>query len=370
MLKRMLFALPALALGLVALVGSGNTGAQAASTITVRAGGGATGYSVNEFLPRTVYVQPGDTVKWTFPWMEPHSVTFGVPAGDPTAPTGEANPSWEGTGFISSGLIFGGPTSTESYSVTFPKKGSYEYFCAIHPFMTGTVEVQTPDLGQPDNQASVDARGDALLTSSLNELKSVAAAMNAKPVAVTPKQGGGKKYTIDVSSSRDIQTGDVMQFFPASVNIAPNDEIEWVSNVHTPHNVALIPAGVDLNGPPPPGLENFDPFAQSFGIPANRVVTDPNALLIGQVFGLEFPTGTKFNLTFAKAGTYNYICLLHADQGMVGKINVGTQTAPGAPNTGTTPAQSPDGTSGMWLIIAAVIVVAGTTTGAFAVTRR
>jgi plastocyanin len=296
-------------------------------------------------------------------------VTFGVPTGDPTAPAGDANPSWSGSGFISSGLVF--DVNGKPYTVTFPKAGSYEYYCAIHPFMKGTVKVQTPDLGAPDNQASVDARGNALYTSAVNELKAVAASMKAKPLAVTPKAGGGKTYSISVSSSQDVQVGDVMQFFPASINISANDAIEWVSNVHTPHNVALIPPGVDPTGPPPPGLEDYDPFTSSHGVPADGKVSGPDALILSQVFGLDFPTGTTFSLTFPKAGTYKYVCILHAEQGMQGTINVGAAgAAPGAPNTGTSDPVGHDGTNGTWLIAGSLALVAASTAGAFAVARR
>src|ERR1044071_9201975 len=176
-MRKLLLALPALAIAVIAVFASTGQSEAAATTINVTGGGGAVGYTVILIGPATVYVQPGDSVKWTFPWLEPHSVTFGAPTGDPSVLVGGANPSYDGTGFISSGLVFGGPTSTDSYSVTFPKKGSFAYFCILHPLMKCTVVVQTPDLGTPDNQASVDARGAAAIDSALSQLKAVAAAM-------------------------------------------------------------------------------------------------------------------------------------------------------------------------------------------------
>ena len=55
---------------------------------------------------------------------------------------------------------------------------------------------------------------------------------------------------------------------------------------------------------------------------------------------------------------------------MVGKVNVGAQSAPGAPNTGSSMRMQPDGASGMWLIFGAIAMVAAASAGAFAVTRR
>lgn len=364
MFRKLLFVFPALVLGLAALAAPGS-GAQAATTITVKAGDGAPGYAVNLFAPGAVYVQPGDTVKWAFPWQEPHSVTFGIPAGDPSVLVGGANPSYEGTGFISSGLVFGGASSTETYSVTFPKKGTYAYFCILHPAMTGSVVVQTPDLGQPDNQASVDARGNAVITSAMSELKALAAASGAREASVTPKAGGGRKYTLMISSLRDSGVGDVQQFFPATASIAVNDSVEWVSNVRTPHTVSFGNPGDVAKLIPPGGGEAILNLPQS--IPAGGRY-DGTGIATSAVLGIGFPAGTKFELTFTKAGTYNYFCLLHADQQMMAKLTVGG--APGAPNTGTTPLVSPDGATGLWVIIGAMMLAAASTAGAFAVSRR
>ena len=367
MLRKLIFALPALVLGFVALGTVAGGHAQAATTINVKVGAGEPGYTVNLFAPGTVYIQPGDSVKWTFPWLEPHSVTFGVPAGDPSVLVGGANPSYEGSTFLSSGLVFGGPASTDSYSVTFPKKGTYDYFCILHPGMTAAVVVQTSDLGQPDNQASVDGRAAALVTSSMNELKALASASGATNVAVTPKQGGGKKYSLAISSLHDSAVGDVQQFFPKAVTIAVNDTIEWSSNVHTPHTVSfgnpadiakLIPEG---------GAEAILDIAKAIPAGSNY---DGTGIVNSGVLGIDYPGGTRFSLNFTKAGSYDYFCFLHADQSMMAKVTVGGSAAPGAPNTGSTLRGQPDGATGMWLIFGAIAMVAVASAGAFAVTRR
>ena len=253
----------------------------------------------------------------------------------------------------------------DTYSVTFPKKGTYAYFCILHPGMTGSVVVQTADLGQPDNQASVDARGNAVVTSAMAELKALAAASGANQVSVTPKATGGKKYTLAISSIRDSAAGDVQQFIPGTASIGVNDSVEWVSNVHTPHTVSFgNPADV-AKLIPPGNAEAILNLPQS--IPAGGRY-DGTGIATSAVLGIGFPAGTKFELTFTKAGSYDYYCLLHADQQMVAKLNVGI--APGAPNTGTAPLTSPDGTSGLWVIIGAVMLAAFSTAGAFAASRR
>jgi plastocyanin len=347
-----LLGLPALIVALVPLFIAGTGATAAANTLNVKAGSGATGYSVNLFAPGTIYIAPGDTVKWTFPWQEPHSVTFGTPTGDPSVLVGGENPSYDGTSFISSGLVFGGAASTASYSVTFPNKGTYAYFCILHPGMKGSVVVQTPDIGQPDNQASVDARGDLVVSSAMSELKALAAASGAQQVAVTSRPGGGRKYSLAISSAHDSNSGDVQQFFPATINIGVNDSIEWVSNVHTPHTVTFgNPADV-AKLIPPGGADAVLGIAAA--VPAGGKY-DGTGIVNSAVLGIGYPAGTKFELAFSKAGTYQYYCFLHADQGMAGTVQVGA--APGAPNTGSVAiTHERGGDAGLWLVAGAIAI--------------
>ena len=371
-MKKLLLALPALAIAMAAVFASSGQSAEAAAvSIKVRAGDGETGYAVNLFLPDSVFLRAGDTVTWDFTWDEPHSVTFGEIAGDPSGPShpGVAVVEHDGTAFVNSGLIFGSKSAPESFSVKFTKEGTFDYYCFIHPLMTGKVFVQAPGIGEQDNQLSVDTRGQANYVSALAALKAAAGQAAAKPVAVTGT-AAAKKYTIQVSSNNDLPMGDVMQFFPASLNVSVADSVEFVSNVHTPHDV-IFPGPADLSGPPPPGLEEFDPFEGDFNYTPG-VKLDNTKVVISPVIGLEFPAGTTASFTFAKAGTYDYACLLHFEQGMVGRINVTAGGAPLPPNTGDSALAStgPSGTSGLWLIFGAVGIALAATGVAFASTRR
>jgi plastocyanin len=70
------------------------------------------------FGPVTVMVKPGTTVTWTNQDEDEHTVT----ANDGS--------------FSSSPL-----TTGATYTHTFTAPGTYQYHCAIHPFMHGTVVV-------------------------------------------------------------------------------------------------------------------------------------------------------------------------------------------------------------------------------------
>jgi plastocyanin len=73
------------------------------------------------FGPETVTVAAGTTVTWTNHDDEPHTVTS---AADPKL-------------FKSAAL-----DTDDTFSFTFTQPGTYQYFCAIHPQMTGTVVVK------------------------------------------------------------------------------------------------------------------------------------------------------------------------------------------------------------------------------------
>ncbi len=367
-MRKVLLALPALAVAIAAVFASTGQSAEAAAVnLKIRAGAGETGYAVNMFLPTSTYIRAGDTVTWSFTWDEPHTVTFGQPQGDPTAPAASNTATYDGTGVVNSGLVFPTPGQESTFSVTFTKEGSYDYYCVIHPGMTGQVVVQGAGIGEQDTQVAVDSRGAADYTSAINALKAAAGSQAAKPVAVTAGTGGGKKYTLAVSSATDLPQGDVMQFFPASLNIGVNDQVEFVSNVQTPHDV-VFPGPADLNGPPPPELANFDPFTGDFNYTPG-VKLDNSKPVISPIIGVGYPAGKSASFSFAKAGTYQFACVLHASQGMVGVINVGTN-APLPPNTGDTAVGSPSSANGLWMVFGAVGLAFAATGVAFAASRR
>lgn len=91
-----------------------------------------------QFTPAEIVVAQGDTVTWTITKAigEPHTVTSGK--------SGDAD----------KGAVFDSQTTDAdltklkdvgaAFSFTFDKAGTYAYFCAVHPTMTGKVVVLAP----------------------------------------------------------------------------------------------------------------------------------------------------------------------------------------------------------------------------------
>lgn len=327
--------------------------ADAAGTLTVRAGDGQSGYAVNEFLPAAATIAKGDTVRFAFPWPEPHTITFGQPTGDPTVPTfpGQSTVTYNGTGFLTSGFIFG-----PEFNVQFTEAGTFAYDCVIHPGMSGSITVLAPgQAGDLDTQFSADARGNAQYNSMITQLKNVAASFGSGPAAVTSRLDGTKKYTFTVGAMAE--SSDVQQFFPAAGSVNVGDTIEWKDTVITPHTVTF--------GPPP--AFQGDP-TEAAAVKPSGAWDGVSAVHSGTI-GLGWSAGTSFELTFGKAGTFDYYCLLHQPQDMVGKVTVGAAVvAPKPPATGTGFENS--GRDGLTVILLITGMIAVFTGSAFLAARR
>ena len=76
------------------------------------------------YLPASVTVNNGDTVVWSNDDTAAHTVTSGTPTGGPD-------------GAFDSGLSLAG----SSFEIVADTSGSYDYFCMVHPWMTGNLRV-------------------------------------------------------------------------------------------------------------------------------------------------------------------------------------------------------------------------------------
>jgi plastocyanin len=100
----------------------------AESTVVMPLGSSAAGPG---YEPATITVSPGATVVWDNQDNALHTAT----SGESPAPDGRFD-----TGLIGK--------NKESLPVTMPSEpGDYEYFCVLHPFLTGKVIISTTPPG-------------------------------------------------------------------------------------------------------------------------------------------------------------------------------------------------------------------------------
>jgi plastocyanin len=347
-------ALAALGIGLMTSL---QVPAEAADKYTVQTGGGRAGISVDIFRPSEILVAAGDTIEFVNPYEEIHTITylqgatpskswaqisadipFIIPLGPAPLP-GVAPPPGppklgispkvstpapasgaakiDGTAYQNSGIVMKG----QSWTASFPTQGAYRLICVLHPMMQVDVQVLPAGTDVP-TQAQLDAAS----TVSLNGLvaKGEAKAAAAKYGSST-NANGTKNW--DVVSGEFDPPSTVNRFIPARISVGLGDTVNWVNQTPVPHTITFNSGGQASFLPEPqpsgPPLLVIDPKALFPVVPSKNFDGSGyvNSGFIGT--GEEATAGTSFSLTFTKAGTYSYVCLLHADQGMAGVIEVG-----------------------------------------------
>jgi plastocyanin len=125
--------------------------------------------AIDEFVPRTVRTKVNEPVTWTI--VGAHTISFDVPryvpiyrvrrdgtvkrnpvvdraaGGSPKAPPVDFERhkleidggTWDGSGFLSSGLLGSEPYS--KYTLRVSEPGRYKFACLVHPKMVGTLVV-------------------------------------------------------------------------------------------------------------------------------------------------------------------------------------------------------------------------------------
>ncbi len=129
------------------------------------------------FLPNELWIQTGDSIRWTFPTHERHTVTFltpgqirpanfgpvfGVSVGCPgSTPDGS---SFDGSSCVNSDILLL-PEDSDSaatpltYSVTFPSAGNFKMVCLAHADMTGMIHVRNATDTIPYDQSLLRSPG-------------------------------------------------------------------------------------------------------------------------------------------------------------------------------------------------------------------
>jgi plastocyanin len=147
--------------------------------------------------------------------------------------------------------------------------------------------------------------------------------------------------TWQVANAPSTDAADVMRFIPQRLSIKTGDTVTWDNETPVPHTVTFTSgaAAPELitpqpqNAGPPNLVLNPDVL---FPAGAANGTYDGTGYVNSGFFGAgpESVAGTSFSLTFTKPGTYLYLCVLHADQGMSGVIEVSAGGGITPPSTG------------------------------------
>ena len=370
----------------------------------VQVGSGGQGVGIAAFLPEAITIHSGDTIHFVDPnaW-EPHTVTSIPPGGavpDFTVGTPQpglnplaAYPSFNGSGvqrydpsqYYNSGLL----NQNDAVDVSFSKTGTFSFICLIHGGIdpatgqAGGMHIDVTVVPQggagPTSQDVIDAAATAQRTTLISAGTQAASTLQLTQAKLSDgttnwgvTAGGSGLASLDPEGVTDIP-----QFSPSGLSINTGDTVTWTNNTGVPHTVTFLSGGPDVplvtplpGGVGPPFLA-INPLVQT---PAGGPTYDGT----GYVNSGFISTGggaNTFALTFTKAGTYQYICHLHDQVGMIGTVNVSDAAAPtvppvaapstapparpvviAPPDTGTGP---PPSGSGGWPIAIVVLDIIG-----------
>jgi plastocyanin len=280
--------------------------------------GGSTGQEAIqglEYYPSSLTIDVGDTVTWTFPAGEPHTVSIPAIGQDPhtlPAPNSPAasqpagGTTYDGSTYTSSGFVLLGKT----YSLTFTKAGTYTVYCLIHqPEMVQTITVQPAGTPYPQTQSTVTAQAQAKLAADL--------ALGEQSIVQFPYPPNGPHVAAGIApglTSGAPSAATVMRFLDndtlssSSVTVSVGSTVVWTNESNnSPHTVTFAPVGQPF------------PTLNPFGPPVGGSTYDGSTLVNS---GVLMP-GQSFSLTFTKAGTYTYHCIFHDDtENMIGTVVV------------------------------------------------
>lgn len=284
------------------------------------------GHQALAFLPNEIWIHAGDSITWTFEVDEIHTVTF-LKDGQTRLPFTVGCP-----GISTSPATFDGSTCVstppmvkgQSFTVNFPKAGNFKLVCLVHENMTGAIHVLPMSQTLPHNQRFYDNEAaderEALLTDHDPEREGEGPAAHVHGHDVTA--GAGEV----VANAGGSDTLSVMRFMEPITVIHSGETVEWTnSDPVTPHTITF---GVEPADPIPPagtftkdadGALHATINSASDNVHSGFIVAAPQERM-----GLaQAPLGnTRFRITFTHAGVYPYICALHEDLGMKGKIVV------------------------------------------------
>jgi plastocyanin len=147
------------------------------------------------------------------------------------------------------------------------------------------------------------------------------------PTATMAAMTSPQTYTVLVGLD-DKTTGAAMDgYFPATIHIHVGDTVLWKRNSNEIHTVTFLgnmtQAPVLLVPMPnaPQGAMMINPQAGFPSMPKDGTY-DGTTFANSGIMGPDQGQASQFSLTFTKAGSYQYICVVHGVEDMIGTVVV------------------------------------------------
>ena len=246
---------------------SGMVVAPETHTVSIPQGSGTPGCEDTNscYVSHSLDIRAGDTVIWSNDDSAAHTVTSG-------------NISDGTDGVFDSGLFMAGST----FEFTFDKAATYDYFCMVHPWMTGKVIVnEVKDVMISEHES---------MPMPTMEEPTSNSDMMPMPTMEEPTSNSdmmGTVVSIPIGAAVPGCEDTDSCYLPYEITISVGDKVTWSNDDSAAHTVTSGNTSAGLTGVFDSGL---------------------------------FMAGSTFEFTFDKAATYDYFCMVHP--WMTGKVIV------------------------------------------------
>jgi plastocyanin len=287
------------------------------------------------FFPNEIWIHADDSITWSFPTNEVHTVTFlalgqvrpnrfaGCAGGLPPDGRTPDFPVFDNNTCVNSGILTNADGKT--YTVIFPMIGNFKLVCLAHPNMTATVHVLDSGIPLPHDQDFYDRQADRQRAALLSDLNASAHVHEGGDNAVVA--GAGKI----IGTSGGTETASVMRFMDAVKVIHVGETVEWTTaEAVTSHTITFGPEPDNQHQIPPSSNVTMDADGARHAYlssPSDAVHSGFITELPQDRIGLtqapfNLNSATRFRATFTQPGIFQYKCVLHDELGMVGVIIV------------------------------------------------
>jgi len=272
-------------------------------TIEIPEGSGVPGCDeTNEcYIPYSLEIRVGDTIVWDNVDTAVHTVTSGNPSvgdnvdtavhtvtsGNPSAGVDvdtavhtvtSGNPSVGIDGLFDSGVLMSGDT----FEFTFNDAGTFDYFCIVHHWMTGTIIVNEVE------EMIVISESETVEEETMEEEIVMEEAIE-KTEAEPEPETSPMTLTVSIPEGVGVPGCETTTecYLPYEVDVAVGTTVTWTNGDTAVHTVT--------SGNPSSGVDEL---------------FDSSIIM----------SGDTFEFTFNDAGTFDYYCFVHP--WMAGIVNV------------------------------------------------
>jgi plastocyanin len=295
----------------------------------------------NQFFPGRVTIHAGDSVKFlpfgfhnadfpkkggeALPLVVPGTATSGIvdANGDPFWFNGQPalglNPallkssfgktvSYTGRKAVNSGLPLA--NKPKPFKVRFPKAGSFTYFCDVHPGMKGKVKVK-----KRGSIPSKKADAKAVAKQVAKDVRAARKLRAAKPPANTVLLGNANRAGVEyfgmLPETLTVPIGTTVTFAMSKPSFEVHTGTFGPGDAEKDPNSYLGQLAASFEG------EQFDPRATYPSEPPGTTASFTSALHgngfwnTGLVDSNPSPLPASGQVTFAQAGSFGFVCLIH-----------------------------------------------------------